>query len=155
VNNTDAEGRVVLADALVVAREDKPDEIVDLATLTGACVVALGDQIAGLFSNDDTLAATLDAAGKRAGERFWRMPIVPEYRELLRSDIADIRNSGGRTGGAIQGALFLQEWAGTQPWAHLDIAGPAFSDKGLPFCPPGGVGFGVRTLIEYVTAQGK
>ncbi|MBI2924004.1 MAG: leucyl aminopeptidase [Planctomycetes bacterium] len=155
VNNTDAEGRVVLADALTIAREDKPDEILDLATLTGACVVALGDQVAGLFSNDDNLAAGIEAASKRAGERFWRMPIVPEYRELLKSEIADIKNSGGRWGGAIQGALFLQEWAGEQPWAHLDIAGPAFSEKGLPFCPPGGVGFAVRTLLEYVTAQGK
>ncbi len=155
VNNTDAEGRVVLADAMTIAREDKPDEMIDLATLTGACVVALGDQVAGVFSNDDTLAAGLDAASKRAGERLWRMPIVQEYRDLLKSDIADIKNSGGRWGGAIQGALFLQEWAGDQPWAHLDIAGPAWTDKGLSFCPPGGTGFGVRTLLEYVTAQGK
>lgn len=155
VNNTDAEGRVVLADAMTVAREDKPDELIDLATLTGACVVALGDQVAGMFANDDNLAAGLDAAAKRAGERLWRMPIVAEYRDLLKSDIADIKNSGGRWGGAIQGALFLQEWAGDQPWAHLDIAGPAWTDKGLSFCPPGGTGFGVRTLLEYVTAQGK
>ncbi|MEK7468330.1 MAG: leucyl aminopeptidase [Planctomycetota bacterium] len=155
VNNTDAEGRVVLADAMVIAREDKPDEMIDLATLTGACVVALGDQVAGMFSNDDNLAAGLDAASKRAGERLWRMPIVAEYRDLLRSDIADIKNSGGRGGGAIQGALFLQEWAGDQPWAHLDIAGPAWTDKGMSFCQPGGTGFGVRTLLEYVTAQGK
>jgi leucyl aminopeptidase len=155
VNNTDAEGRVVLADAMVIAREDKPDEMIDLATLTGACVVALGDQVAGMFTNDDNLAAGLDAASKRAGERLWRMPIVQEYRDLLKSDIADIKNSGGRWGGAIQGALFLQEWAGDQPWAHLDIAGPAWTDKGLSFCQPGGTGFGVRTLLEYVTAQGK
>jgi len=155
VNNTDAEGRVVLADSLTIAREDKPDEIIDLATLTGACVVALGDQVAGLFSNDDNLAAGIDAAGKRAGERFWRMPIVAEYREMLKSDIADIKNSGGRWAGAIQGALFLQEWAGDQPWAHLDIAGPAWTDRGLPFCQPGGTGFAVRTLLEYITAQGK
>ncbi|NUN47261.1 MAG: leucyl aminopeptidase [Candidatus Brocadiae bacterium] len=155
VNNTDAEGRVVLADAMTVAREDKPDEIIDLATLTGACVVALGDQVAGLFANDDALAAGIEAAAKRAGERFWRMPIVSEYRDLLKSEIADIKNSGGRYAGAIQGALFLQEWAGEQPWAHLDIAGPAWTDKGLPYCQPGGTGFAVRTLLEYVTAQGR
>ncbi|MCE9583765.1 MAG: leucyl aminopeptidase [Planctomycetes bacterium] len=155
VNNTDAEGRVVLADAITIAREDKPDEMIDLATLTGAVVVALGDQVAGMFTNDDTLAAGLDAASKRAGERLWRMPIVQEYRDLLKSDIADIKNSGGRWAGAIQGALFLQEWAGDQPWAHLDIAGPAWTDRGLSFCPPGGTGFGVRTLLEYITAQGK
>ena len=150
VLNTDAEGRLILADALIAAREDKPDVIIDLATLTGACMVALGSQVAGLFSNDEKLTDDLMASGRKAGERLWPMPLVEEYKTDIKSNIADIKNIGGGYGGAITAALFLQEFVADTPWAHLDIAGPAFSERALPYAPRGGTGFGVRTLINYV-----
>ena len=150
VLNTDAEGRLILADALIAAREDKPDVIIDLATLTGACMVALGSQVAGLFSNDEKLTDDLMASGRKAGERLWPMPLVEEYKTDIKSNIADIKNIGGGYGGAITAALFLQEFVADTPWAHLDIAGPAFSERALPHVPRGGTGFGVRTLINYV-----
>ena len=150
VLNTDAEGRLILADALIAAREDKPDVIIDLATLTGACMVALGSQVAGLFSNDEKLTDDLMASGRKAGEPLWPMPLVEEYKTDIKSNIADIKNIGGGYGGAITAALFLQEFVADTPWAHLDIAGPAFSERALPHAPRGGTGFGVRTLINYV-----
>ena len=150
VLNTDAEGRLILADALIAAREDKPDVIIDLATLTGACMVALGSQVAGLFSNDEKLTDDLMASGRKAGERLWPMPLVEEYKTDIKSNIADIKNIGGGYGGAITAALFLQEFVADTPWAHLDIAGPAFSERALSYAPRGGTGFGVRTLINYV-----
>lgn len=146
VLNTDAEGRLILADALICAVEDKPDVIIDLATLTGACMVALGSQVAGLFSNDQTLTDALLASSTTTGERLWPMPLVDEYKNDIKSSIADIKNIGGGYGGAITAALFLQEFVGNTPWAHLDIAGPAFSERD----PRGGTGFGVRTLVHYV-----
>ncbi|MEW6298674.1 MAG: aminopeptidase, partial [Thermodesulfobacteriota bacterium] len=150
VLNTDAEGRLILADALLTAVEDKPDVIIDLATLTGACVVALGPQIAGLFSNNQELADTLLRCGKESGEPLWQLPLVKEYKEDIKSAVADIKNTGSGNAGAIAGALFLEEFAGGVPWAHLDIAGPAFADKDGPYIPKGGTGFGVRTLVRYV-----
>ena len=150
VLNTDAEGRLILADALIAARDDKPDIIIDLATLTGACMVALGSRVAGLFSNDEKLIDDLMASGRKAGERLWPMPLVEEYKTDIKSNIADIKNIGGGYGGAITAALFLQEFVADTPWAHLDIAGPAFSERALPYTPRGGTGFGVRTLINYV-----
>ena len=150
VLNTDAEGRLILADALIAARDDKPDVIIDLATLTGACMVALGSQVAGLFSNDEKLSDDLMASGRKAGERLWPMPLVEEYKTDIKSSIADIKNIGGGYGGAITAALFLQEFVADTPWAHMDIAGPAFSERALPYGPRGGTGFGVRTLINYV-----
>ena len=150
VLNTDAEGRLILADALIVAREDKPDVIIDLATLTGACMVALGSRVAGLFSNDEKLTDDLMASGHKADERLWPMPLVEEYKTDIKSSIADIKNIGGGYGGAITAALFLQEFVADTPWAHLDIAGPAFSERALPHIPRGGTGFGVRTLVNYV-----
>jgi leucyl aminopeptidase len=153
VNNTDAEGRLTLADAIAYARKEiKPDEIVDIATLTGACSIALGSLCAGAMSNNAALEARVIAAGARAGERFWPLPLIDEYREGLRSDVADLRNTGPRPGGAITAGLFIREFAGDTPWVHLDIAGVAFTDKELPYAAKGGVGFGARTLIEYVLA---
>ncbi len=153
VLNTDAEGRVVLADALSYAVEKvQPDVIIDLATLTGACMVALGEEVAGLFANDERLAEILKAKAKDAGERVWELPLVKEYNELLKSSVADIKNiSGKKYGGAITGALFLQEFVpDTVSWAHIDIAGPAYAEKDAPLTPVGGTGFGVRMLLAYL-----
>ncbi len=156
VENTDAEGRLTLADALSYAVELKPDALVNLATLTGACIVALGHDIAGLFSNNEGLAGALLSASAASGEPLWRMPLPADYRPHIKSDIADLANVGkeGRAGGAISAALFLEEFVGKTPWAHLDIAGPAYAEKpSLPYIPQGGTGFGVRTLLHFLEAQ--
>jgi len=151
VVNTDAEGRLTLADALVFAEALKPDAIVDVATLTGACIVGLGDKIAGLWSDDDGLAEQLLGSADRAGERAWRMPLASaEYNDLTKSKIADLTNCGPRAGGAITAALFLREFVSeATPWAHLDIAGPTWSDT------TGATGFGVKLLTDFVRAQGS
>jgi leucyl aminopeptidase len=155
VGNTDAEGRLTLADALAYANARiKPDEVVDVATLTGACVIALGPLCAGLFANDQGLADRLLAAAEQAGERVWQLPLIDEYRDNLKSEVADLNNVGPRGGGAITAGLFLKEFAGSTPWAHLDIAGPAFSEKDLPLAPKGGTGATVRTLLTYL-AEGS
>jgi leucyl aminopeptidase len=148
VLNTDAEGRLVLADGLSLAVEEEPDLIVDIATLTGACAVALGPKIAGVWASDDDAAAAIDDAAARSGEKVWRMPLEREYRSFIDSDIADMKNTGERYGGAISAALLLAEFAGDGPWAHLDIAGPARSAKAEHYIAKGGTGFGVRTLVE-------
>ncbi len=150
--NTDAEGRVVLADALSYAgAKVKPDVIVDLATLTGACMVALGPDVAGLFSNTKDVARAVKKAAGDAGERVWPLPLVPEYNEMLKSSVADIKNIGIRYGGAITGALFLEAFVPeATPWVHLDIAGPSFTEKDTPLAARGGTGFGVRLLLEYI-----
>jgi leucyl aminopeptidase len=154
IGNTDAEGRLTLADAICYAREHvKPDEMIDMATLTGACVVALGPQCSGLFSNNQPLARRLLGAAEAAGERVWQLPLIDEYREGLKSEVADINNVGQRGGGAITAALFLKEFAGDTPWAHLDIAGPAFTERDTPLAPKGGTGVAVRTLLAYLTAD--
>lgn len=151
VLNTDAEGRVTLADALSYAVTQKPDAIIDLATLTGACVVALGEEIAGLFTNDEKLGKRLLAAADHAGELLWNMPLHRSYEELIRSRVADIKNTGGRSGGAITAALFLQLFVGDVPWAHVDIAGPSYTEKETrPDQPFGGTGYGVRLLVRYL-----
>jgi leucyl aminopeptidase len=155
VLNTDAEGRLVLADGLVLAGEAEPDLIIDVATLTGACVTALGDRVAGVLGNDDDLAARAVAAGERAGEALWQLPITPEIVDKVRnsSTVADLmqHNLDG-VGGAIYAAAFLQEFVGTHRWAHLDIAGPAFNTRaGYGHVPSGGTGFGVGTLVELAT----
>jgi leucyl aminopeptidase len=151
VGNTDAEGRLTLADALAYANARiKPDEVVDVATLTGACVIALGPLCAGLFANDQGLADRLLAAAEQAGERVWQLPLIDEYRDNLKSEVADLNNVGPRGGGAITAGLFLKEFAGSTPWAHLDIAGPAFSEKDLPLAPKGGTGATVRMLLTYL-----
>lgn len=151
--NTDAEGRVVLADALSYAVEKvKPDVIIDLATLTGACMVALGEEITGLFANNAVLGSSLKVSAQKSGEKVWELPLAREYKELLKSNVADIKNiSGKRYGGAINGALFIQEFVPDEiPWAHLDIAGPSFAESDKPLTPHGGTGFGVRMLIHYL-----
>ena len=151
VLNTDAEGRLVLADALSLAEKDKCDVIIDLATLTGACVVALGSEYGGIFANDELLADKLIAAGEKCGERFWSMPLAPEYREHIKSNIADIKNTGAAgQAGSISAALFLKEFVSNTKWAHLDIAGPAGSDRDRGYIKKGGVGFGVRTLVRFI-----
>ena len=145
IGNTDAEGRLILIDAIsYVIKRYKPQMIVDLATLTGACVIALGDKIAGVFSNDDELAAGIIACGEKTHERCWRMPLPEDYKELLTSDFADMNNmSSSRAGGAITAALFLSEFAADTRWAHIDIAGPAYLKTESAYCGPGGTGFGV------------
>ena len=150
VLNTDAEGRLVLADVLAWAVEEKPAAVIDLATLTGAILVALGPWITGLFSNDEALAAELQAAARTAGEPIWRMPLPPEMEEMIKSPIADLKNTGGRYGGSINAALFLQHFVGKVPWAHLDIAGPASVDKERGYNPRGGTGAGVRLLADWI-----
>ena len=153
INNTDAEGRLTLADALVYASKLEPDAIVDLATLTGACVIALGEEIAGLWSCSDGLAEALLAAGRAGGESYWRMPLRSSYKEGLKSAFADLKNTGPRPGGSITAALFLQDFVPKDlPWAHLDIAGTVWSDKGRGLDPAGATGFGVRTLVNWIRA---
>lgn len=155
--NTDAEGRLTLADALHYANALAPQAIVDLATLTGACVVALGEEITGVMSNDDDVAVALLAAAERAGEKMWEMPLEKRYRSLVESDVADLRNiATSRYGGSLTAGLFLQEFVGKTPWAHLDIAGPAFAERPMSsYIGKGGTGHGVRTLIEFVEKYEK
>jgi leucyl aminopeptidase len=156
VNNTDAEGRLTLADALgYAAKEIRPDEIVDIATLTGACSIALGSLCGGAMTNNPALQARLLRAAEAAGERLWPLPLIEEYRDGLKSEVADLKNTGPRPGGAITAGLFLREFAGETPWVHLDIAGAAFTDKDLPYAPKGGVGFGTRTLLAYVVGAAR
>ena len=152
IGNTDAEGRLILIDAIsYVLKRYKQPLLIDLATLTGACVVALGEKIAGVFSNDEDLAAAITAAGEKSHERCWRMPLPDDYKEMLKSDFADINNvSDSRWGGAITAALFLAEFVGDARWAHIDIAGPAYLKKENAYCPAGGTGFGVRLLMEVL-----
>ncbi len=149
VNNTDAEGRLTLADALVFADKLGVQAMVDLATLTGACIVALGDEIGGLWSPDAELAAQLQAAAQVAGEKFWTMPLEEKYFEGLKSPIADMKNTGPRAGGSITAALFLKQFVTTTPWAHLDIAGPVWADKESGVNNAGATGFPVRTLVHW------
>jgi leucyl aminopeptidase len=156
VNNTDAEGRLTLADAMAYAnKEIRPDEMVDVATLTGACSIALGSLCGGAMTNNAPLQARVLQAGEAAGERLWPLPLIDEYREGLKSEVADLRNTGPRPGGAITAGLFLREFAGETPWVHLDIAGAAFTEKDLPYAPKGGVGFSTRTLLAYVLAAAE
>ena len=155
INNTDAEGRLILADALAYAVQQDAAEIVDLATLTGSAIVALGYHAAALLSNTPELADRLLRAAERAGERIWQLPLYEEFLEDMRSPIADLQNSGGRYGGAEKGAIFLREFVDGRPWAHLDIAPTAFleRDEGTgPYLPKGATGFGVRTLLAYLSA---
>ena len=151
VNNTDAEGRLTLADALVYACKLQPNAIVDLATLTGACVIALGDEIAGLWTDNDQLSEQLTNAAAKAGEGIWRMPMQDSYKSGIKSPIADLQNTGPRPGGAITAALFLKEFVNSQiPWAHIDIAGTCWTEKDRDITPKGATGYGVRTLVNWI-----
>ena len=153
ITNTDAEGRLVLCDAMHFAQRYKPTAMIDLATLTGACVVALGHEASGLMGNDQRLVDALKKAGERCGERVWQLPLWDEYGEVMKSDIADLKNAGSRDGGSITAGWFLKQFVGETPWAHLDIAGTAWSDKARPYCPKGATGVGVRLLIEYLESR--
>jgi leucyl aminopeptidase len=150
VISTDAEGRMILADALVYAQRYRPRAVVDLATLTGAITVALGHHAVGLFCNDDGLAARLEAAGQASFERAWRMPLFEEYGEQLKSHVADVKHVGGRPAGAITAAFFLTKFIGEFPWAHLDIAGRAWTDEDKPYTPKWATGVGVRLLVQFL-----
>ncbi len=148
--NTDAEGRLVLADGLCYARELGCTHLVDAATLTGACMVALGMVNAGVFANNDEIYERFQHALHQAGEKMWRLPLDDEYREQIRSNIADIMNTGGRYGGAVTAAMFLKEFVEDKPWIHLDIAGTAWMDENKPFIAKGPSGIAVRSLVEFV-----
>jgi leucyl aminopeptidase len=153
VLNTDAEGRLVLADGLVLATEHDPDAVIDVATLTGACVVALGNRVAGLMGNDSGVVGAIEEASERAGEAFWRLPLPRDYRKDIDSDIADMKNIGKpRQAGALVAGLLLEEFVADRPWAHLDIAGPADSEEERYEVRKGGTGFGIRTLLEFLQA---
>jgi leucyl aminopeptidase len=155
VMNTDAEGRLVLGDALAYATEMEPDAIIDLATLTGAQIVALGNRIAGLMSNNDDLVEEIKSAARTSGEQLWQLPLPDEYEDHMRSEVADFRNIGKpMQAGTLIGGLYLRKFVGDTPWAHLDIAGPAFSEEGDGwYTPKGGTGMGVRTLLALLTAR--
>jgi len=153
--NTDAEGRMILGDALHYASELKPDHILDYATLTGACVVALGSEASGLFSNDDELARKLIECGERVGERLWRLPEWDEYKDLIRSEWADMKNSGGRWGGAISAAVFLKEFVNCPSWAHLDIAGTAYAEHETARETRGATGAGVRVTVSFLESLSR
>jgi leucyl aminopeptidase len=153
VVNTDAEGRLILADALSYARRFEPIAMVDAATLTGACVISLGHQASAVLGNDEALVTEIRDAGSRTGERAWPLPMFDEYRDQLKSDYADIKNSGGRPAGAITAAWFLREFVGEVPWAHLDIAGTAYGDGKLPYQTKGATGAPTRLLTEWVLSR--
>src|SRR6185503_15961125 len=151
INNTDAEGRLTLGDAITYARTKiQPDEMFDFATLTGACMVALGPYTAGVMSDNDTLIRSWMSVAERTGEDMWRLPLTSRLREQLKSPIADMRNTGDRFGGAITAGLFLKTFAKDTPWVHVDIAGPASVASGRPAQPKGGTGFAVASILEYV-----
>ncbi len=152
VANTDAEGRLILADALSYARKLGLAPLVDVATLTGACHIALGDFATGAFTNNQEFINKVISAGNEASERLWQMPMYEEYKEQNKSEVADIKNTGGRYGGAITAAQFLSEFAGDTPWVHLDIAGTSSTDKEKGYLVKGATGVGVRTLINLALA---
>jgi len=153
IMNTDAEGRLILADALSYAVEHQPQRVLDLATLTGACMVALGPRVAGLFGNDEAFRQDVIAASAQTGERVWRLPLDDDYKEQLKSHVADLKNFGGKWGGAITAAKFLEQFVGSTPWTHLDIAGPSWCDSDNATRDTGGTGCFVRTLIAYLEAM--
>ncbi|HEX5110562.1 MAG TPA: leucyl aminopeptidase [Vicinamibacterales bacterium] len=153
--NTDAEGRLVLGDALWYARQLGATHLVDVATLTGACVVALGKTTSGLFGTPDAWVEQVRKASVRAGDRSWPMPVFDDYKELFKSEIADFSNTGGRPAGAITGALFVKEFSGNLPWVHMDIAGTAWAEESKPYQPKGATGVAVRTLAELALAASE
>jgi leucyl aminopeptidase len=153
ITNTDAEGRLVLGDILAWANELKPAAIIDLATLTGACIIALGHYMAGGFGVDDQLFYDLSESARLAGEELWRLPVNEYQRDVLKSEVADLKNAGDRAGGASSAALFLKEFVGETPWIHLDIAGPSQSPKERGYYSKGATGYGVRTLVEFIARR--
>lgn len=155
IQNTDAEGRMVLADVLTYAQRYKPQAVVDAATLTGACVIALGNTTVGVMGNDQAVIDEVLRAGTRGGEVGWQLPMFEEYKDLLKSDVADMRNIGGRGAGTITAALFLAEFAEGMPWVHLDVAGTAYSETDLVVMPKGPTGTPVRTFVEFVRGRAR
>ncbi len=150
VISTDAEGRLIIADALAYGLKYEPDAMIDIATLTGACVVALGHEASGILGNDEKLIRLIKSVGEETGERVWELPLWKEYEELIKSDHADIKNVGGRDAGAIQGAVFLKQFVGDVPWAHIDIAGTAWYDNEKPYASAGATGWGIRLLSAVI-----
>jgi leucyl aminopeptidase len=150
IDNTDAEGRLILADALVYAARYSPDLVIDLATLTGAVVVALGHVATGMLGTAQHAMRQVEEAGLRTYERVWQLPLFEEYERLIKSDVADVKNTGGRWAGAITGALFLKKFTGTYPWVHLDIAGTAITEEATEYTAKGGSGVGVRLLVDLL-----
>ena len=148
--NTDAEGRLVVADAIEYARRMKPRAIIDIATLTGACLVAFGSEVIAMMGNDRKLLDALKKSGEKTYERVWEMPLFEEYEEYLKSDIADVKNIGGRNGGLVTAAYFLSKFAGDSPWVHLDIAGTAWTEKEKPYIPKGASGIGTRLILDVI-----
>jgi leucyl aminopeptidase len=153
--NTDAEGRLILSDALAYACKYKPAVIVDIATLTGACSIALGAEATGMLGTDDRFKQRIRAAGEKTGERVWEMPLWEEYYEQIKSDIADMKNTGGRAGGLITAAALLSKFVQKYPWVHLDIAATAWTEKERPYTPKGATGIGVRLLTQFLRDYGK
>jgi leucyl aminopeptidase len=155
VISTDAEGRLILADALTYAARFKPRAIIDMATLTGACIIALGDDVIGMMGTDGALKDSLRRAADETGEKLWELPIWDDYAELIKSDVADMKNTGGRAGGAITAAVFLSKFVKDIPWVHLDIAGPAWLSKEKPYIPRGASAVGVRLLLRFLRDQAE
>ncbi|MDH3973610.1 MAG: leucyl aminopeptidase [Deltaproteobacteria bacterium] len=150
VLNTDAEGRLILADALTYAERFKPKAVIDIATLTGACIIALGNHASGLLGNNEGLKKELVKAGEESGEKLWELPLWEPYKKQISSDVADMKNVGGKAAGAITAAAFLDKFATKYHWAHIDIAGTAWEKKGKPFIPKGAAGVGIRLIIRYL-----
>jgi len=155
VINTDAEGRLILADGLTYATRYNPEVLVDIATLTGACVVALGNIAIGVLGNNQALIQELKEAGEQSGERTWQLPLWDEYYDLIKSDVADVKNTGGRPGGTITAAAFLSKFIGKSVWAHLDIASTDWSDREKAYLPKGPTGVGVRLLIQFLRNRAR
>ena len=148
--NTDAEGRLTIADAIGYLRKFKPEAVLDIATLTGACSVALGNEAIAMMGNNDELLNVMRRASDLSGEKVWHMPLYDEYKEYLKSDVADIKNTGGRSGSLVTAGYFLKEFTGDTPWIHLDIASTAWTDKDRPYIPKGASGIGVRLVINFL-----
>jgi leucyl aminopeptidase len=153
INNTDAEGRLTLADAMIYCAALEPDLMIDFATLTGACMIALGPKIAGVMTNDERLAEDWLDAAKRSGESMWRLPLPEDLKEQLQSKVADMKNTGERFGGALTAGLFLSEFTEGRRWMHVDLAGPAMASKAYGLTTPGGTGFAVATILEFLTGS--
>jgi leucyl aminopeptidase len=153
--STDAEGRLILADALAYAQKYEPKAVIDIATLTGACVIALGNVSAGLLGNDQRLINKVKNSAQKTGEKVWELPLFEEYDDQIKSDLADMKNTGGRPAGTITAAAFLKKFVGNFSWAHLDIAGMDWDERGKPYIPKGPVGFGVRLFLQFLRDWNK
>ena len=148
--STDAEGRLILADALTYSKRFKPDAVIDMATLTGACIIALGNDVSAIMGNNNEIIDRINVSSEKTGEKVWQLPLWEEYGELIKSDIADLKNVSGRAAGTITAGYFLKEFAGDLPWAHIDIAGTAWSNKDKPYVPKGASGVCVRLLVNML-----